>query len=90
MAKYVCVRKCFYDNRLFEEGEIVRFSIEPPNHFQLIEETKEAEPELSQKELEIEALRKEMTELKIPFDMRWNKVNLEHALIIGKKERGLE
>lgn len=93
-GKYVCITKCFYDNTLWEVGDFLRWNKEdyPPDHFRLTEEEKQEKTEVdaSVEELARETLRKELADLKIPYDNRWNNTNLEHALIIGKKERGIE
>lgn len=100
--KYLCIRKCFFQIRLWEEGDILNWNekTKPPRHFQPMEEKPvvvEVEIEESQiktdediAKTEIESLRTELDAIGKPYDRRWAVARLEEALIIGKKERGIE
>lgn len=99
VAKYVCIRKCFFQVRLYEEGDVLNWDGDknPPHHFKKINgdiaitEVKKVE-EVSEDGDEdvIEKLRAEHEAIGSSFDRRWGKTKLEHALIIFKKDKGIE
>lgn len=89
MAKYVCVRKCFYNNRLFEEGEIFVTKDKVPRHFNLVEADKEeakseTADETPSAEDGLEKLRMELEGYKKPFDRRWGITRLQHEIQLAK------
>ena len=99
MAKYVCVTKCFYQDRLYEVGEKLTLdSGNPPRHFEKVTDaipivSKKAEPEQepeTEDEVTIEKLRAECEKLGIACDRRWGKTKLEHTLIIRKRDGSIE
>lgn len=96
MRQYTCTRKCFFNNRLWEVGENMKWGGEgnPPRHFELNDSAASPngiEEEIqNNSDIERETLKKQLTELKIPFDKRWGNGTLKQALINGMKDRGIE
>jgi hypothetical protein len=104
MTKYICTRKCFFQERLYEEGEILNWAgdKEPPHHFKRVngdisiakvkkEETVEEaiEDAIEDADKDVsESLRTELDAIGSAYDRRWGKTKLEHALILARKERG--
>lgn len=95
MTKYVCIRKCYFQTRLWEEGDILHWTeeIPPVRHFQLTEGEPvvikvEVKPETNDED-DIEKVRAELDEAKVPYDRRWGITKLRHELIIAKKNRGV-
>jgi hypothetical protein len=96
--KYRCIKKCYFQERLFEEGDILNWREEgdPPHHFEVGEavappivqaEPGEASDTDTGKPNDLEALRKECDSLKIPYDRRWNRTKLEHTLTLAKRDK---
>ena len=90
MPSYICVTKCYYQNRLWEEGEEMPWGDEtssPPRHFALKDGVEaEKASTLEMKEKEIEELRKVLDEKGLTYDLRWGKSKLEALLSLAKRD----
>lgn len=89
--KFVCIRKCFFKDRLFNEGETIHFDekVSVPRHFQAIEEqpVKEVEKEeLKGDEPTIENLQTELDSMGKAYDRRWGKAKLQAEIQIAKRD----
>ena len=97
--KYRCIRKCYYGEKLWLEGDIFESKTDEniPRHFEKIETdkedvkedtkaiTKEEETKVLTEEEEIERLRAECDRLGKPYDGRWGKFKLEQVIVLAKK-----
>lgn len=85
--KYRCIRKCYFQSRLFEEGSILTWTGEgkPPRHFVPLEDVV-PEPK-EEPEPDIKTLWAECDELKIPYDRRWGVKKLENEMLLAKRNR---
>lgn len=93
MTKYVCIKKCFHNNRLYLEGESVGFSDEVaiPRHFKPLDQKEVATPQVLVKEdieePEKERLRSKLESMGKSYDRRWGIDKLE--IEIQKAEKGM-
>ena len=91
--QYVCTRKCFFQDRLFQEGEKVDFAedVKVPIHFAVTDEKVVAQKEEVKKEADVEEkrlveqLRSEFDKIGKAYDGRWGSEKLELMLRQAKK-----
>ena len=91
--RYVCTRKCYFQDRLFEEGTQIDFKedVKVPTHFQQVDEqavVKQAEvkkEEEVEEEKSVERLRAELYKLGKAYDRRWGRTKLEMEITQAKK-----
>lgn len=82
MKNYICVRKCFYDNVLYQEGQTATFGHNEkiPRHFKLAQKQPEQVIETDVEKLEkqkIDELRKILESNKRTYDRRWGSEKLQ-------------
>lgn len=83
MQEFVCIRKCFYKDILYDEGDpyIAKDDEKVPHHFEpkvKVEEKHKLEQEEDQNTTT--ALREKLDAIGKPYDRRWGIRSLEKAL----------
>ena len=93
--KFVCIKKCFHNNVLYDEGQVVNAKELNSPHFkpyeeeqvvvhQIVEEKNNIDEEEVEEMLTIEEMQEELERNGKAFDRRWGRERLEAELRLVK------